>query len=312
MVLAKPRHVYYLLNKPTGVVSTNRDPEGRPRVIDLVPSDKRLFTIGRLDRSSEGLIIVTNDGELANQMTHPRYGISKTYRAKVLGHPTAETMRQLREGVHLAEGLAQVESLKVRGRHPRGTELEIVLSEGRNREIRRILAKVGHKVQQLRRTAMGPLRLGKLKSGEYRLLTSEEVRLLQRTVKKATGTSTTPKTSSTRSRAVRASQAGDRSRKIAKPGRKPAKRKPVKGKPVKGKAATGRPVKGKPVKGKPVKGKPVRGKPVKGKPVKGRAAKGKRAGDSARTGTVLDYDQPQGASESRRSANKSGGKGKRR
>ena len=188
--LPKPRHVYYLLNKPAGVVSTNRDPEGRPRVIDLVPSDKRLFTIGRLDRSSEGMIIVTNDGELANQLTHPRYGIAKTYRAKVVGVPTSETLQKLRKGVYLAEGMARVSSLTVRGRHKRGSELEIVLTEGRNREIRRILAKVGHKVQHLRRIAIGPVRLGQLKPGEFRELTFDEVKQLRRAVQRMSQTPT--------------------------------------------------------------------------------------------------------------------------
>ncbi len=277
--LAKPRHVYYVLNKPTGVVSTNRDPEGRLRVIDLVPNDKRLFTIGRLDRSSEGMIIVTNDGELANQLTHPRYGIPKTYRAKVLGTPTAETLQKLRSGVRLAEGTARVTSLAIRGRHARGAELEIVLTEGRNREIRRILAKVDHRVQHLRRTAIGAIRLGQLKPGEYRLLSADEVRLLQRAAgtparKTATGRQTgVPSTASGQS--VRSSQAVERAGKSVGGGRKPVKGKPVKGKSVKGKPVKGKPVKGRPVKGNPVKGKPVKGRPVKGKPVKGKPVKGK-------------------------------------
>ena len=182
VVLSKPKQIHYVVNKPTGVVSTNSDPDGRPRVIDLVPDNKRLFTVGRLDRSSEGMIIVTNDGELANRLTHPRYGVSKTYRVKVMGSPTKETLDQLREGVHLAEGLARVHSLRVRGRHTGGVELEIVLTEGRNREIRRVLAKVGHKVQHLRRIAIGPVHMGRLAPGEYRVLTPDELRQLRRTV----------------------------------------------------------------------------------------------------------------------------------
>ena len=181
--LAQPHHVYYLVNKPAGVVSTNRDPDRRTRVIDLVPGDTRLFTIGRLDRSSEGLIIVTNDGELANLLTHPRYGIPKTYRATVLGFPTPETLQKLRTGVHLAEGVAQVAELRAKGRHARGAELEIVLTEGRNREIRRVLARVGHKVLHLRRVAIGPLRLGNLAAGEARRLTGAEVQQLRACVR---------------------------------------------------------------------------------------------------------------------------------
>jgi 23S rRNA pseudouridine2605 synthase len=183
MPLAQSHHVYYLVNKPAGVVSTNRDPDRRTRVIDLVPGDTRLFTIGRLDRSSEGLIIVTNDGELANLLTHPRYGIPKTYRATVLGFPTPETLQKLRTGVHLAEGVAQVAQLRAKGRHARGAELEIVLTEGRNREIRRVLARVGHKVLHLRRVAIGPLRLGNLAAGETRRLTGAEVQQLRACVR---------------------------------------------------------------------------------------------------------------------------------
>lgn len=229
-VLPRPRYVYYLLNKPAGVVSTTRDPEGRPRVIDLVPADKRLFTIGRLDRSSEGLIIVTNDGELTNQLTHPRYGIPKTYRAKVQGTPSPETLRKLRAGVHLAEGLAQVDALKVRGRHGRGQELEIVLTEGRNREIRRILAKVGHKVQYLRRTAIGDIRLGHLKTGEYRVLSPKEIRVLRQAAQSpnAEAGSRQNKSVSTRAKSVKARQAAARSEKPAAPPKKTPSKRPRK------------------------------------------------------------------------------------
>lgn len=183
LVLPRPKHVYFLVHKPMGVVSTSRDPARRMRVIDLVPDQTRMFTVGRLDRSSEGLILVTNDGELANQLTHPRYGIPKTYRAQVLGFPTPETLQKLRKGVYLAEGVARVAELRARGRHPRGAELELVLNEGRNREIRRILARVGHKVLRLRRVALGPLRLGNLMAGESRRLTPAEVQSLRNCVR---------------------------------------------------------------------------------------------------------------------------------
>ncbi len=182
--IARSRRVYYLVNKPVGVVSTNRDPDRRMRVVDLVPGDARLFTIGRLDRSSEGMIIVTNDGELAQLLTHPRYGVPKTYRARVLGFPTPEALRKLRAGVHLADGLARVDQLRSRGRHARGAELEVVLTEGRNREIRRIFARVGHKVLQLRRVAIGPLRMGNLAPGQSRRLTGAEVEQLRRCVER--------------------------------------------------------------------------------------------------------------------------------
>lgn len=182
IVLPSPKLVYYVLNKPTGVVSTNRDPDGRPRVIDLLPSDQRLFPVGRLDRNSEGLILVTNDGELANQLTHPKYGVEKTYAARVAGDMSQETLQSLRRGIRLAEGLARVTSVRVKRRHKQSTDLEIVLREGRNREIRRILARVGHKVLKLTRIAMGSLKLGDLPSGAYRILTPHELRSLRQSV----------------------------------------------------------------------------------------------------------------------------------
>jgi 23S rRNA pseudouridine2605 synthase len=175
--------VYYAVNKPRGVLSTNRDPGARPRVIDLVAdSSARLFPVGRLDMYSEGLILVTNDGELADRLTHPRYGVTKTYRVQVVGTPTEEDLAKLRSGVHLAEGVAQVDRVEIKSQHGKSTILEMVLSEGRNREIRRILARTGHKVLQLVRLAVGPVRLGKLPSGTSRRLTGEELRLLWQTV----------------------------------------------------------------------------------------------------------------------------------
>jgi len=183
--LPKAKLVYYAVNKPTGVVSTNRDPAGRPLVIDLVPSkDARLFTIGRLDASSEGLILVTNDGELANRLTHPRYGVEKTYRVQVAGQPDRAVLAQLRRGIRLAEGVARVDRVRIRSHHKGSTILEMVLREGRNREIRRALAKVGHKVLRLARTAVGPVRLGKLAPGESRPLTRKEIEALRHTAGK--------------------------------------------------------------------------------------------------------------------------------
>jgi 23S rRNA pseudouridine2605 synthase len=177
--LSAGRRVYYAVNKPRGVVSTNRDPAGRTRVVDLVePASARLFAIGRLDLSSEGLILVTNDGELANRLTHPRYGVQKTYLAQVVGHPSQEVLDQLRRGIHLAEGVARAEEVTAKSHHKDSTVLEMVLREGRNREIRRVLAKVGHKVVRLTRIAVGPVRLGKLPPGASRRLTHEEVRAL--------------------------------------------------------------------------------------------------------------------------------------
>ena len=172
--------IYYMVNKPPGVVSTNRDPAGRIRVIDLIQSDVRLFPVGRLDRTSEGLILVTNDGQLANRLTHPRYQVSKTYLARVVGRIRFPEIKKLHEGMHLAEGYAQPESVRIKGHQRQSTDLEIVLREGRNREIRRLLARVGHKVISLRRTAVGNLKLRDLPSGAYRKLTPREVQQLEK------------------------------------------------------------------------------------------------------------------------------------
>jgi 23S rRNA pseudouridine2605 synthase len=179
--LLRPKLVYYAVNKPPDVVSTSRDPAGRPRVIDLVPpGDTRLFAIGRLDLHSEGLILVTNDGQLANRLTHPRYGVRKTYRVLVAGRPTRAVLDQLRRGVHLAEGLARVERIVLKSRHHQSTILEMVLGEGRNREIRRLLARAGHKVLRLVRIAVGPVRLGNLPPGASRRLSRQEITALRR------------------------------------------------------------------------------------------------------------------------------------
>ncbi|HEV3138574.1 MAG TPA: pseudouridine synthase [Pirellulales bacterium] len=177
--LRKTRLVYFLVNKPAGVVSTNSDPSGRPRVIDLVAYPGRLFTVGRLDMSSEGLILVTNDGELANRLTHPRYGVEKTYQVEVAGALERQELDKLHKGVHLAEGFARVVSAKIKHQYKQSTLLEIVLNEGRNREIRRLLARVGHKAMRLKRIALGPVRLADLPSGQVRPLLREELKSLR-------------------------------------------------------------------------------------------------------------------------------------
>jgi 23S rRNA pseudouridine2605 synthase len=178
--ITRSKLVYYLVNKPMGVVSTNYDPAGRPRVIDLLPpAQERLFTVGRLDLSSEGLILVTNDGELANQLAHPRYGVEKTYHVLVAGKPEPDVLEKLRTGVHLAEGFAKAVSATVRTEFKQSTMLEIVLNEGKNREIRRLLAKVGHKVMRLKRVALGPVRLRDMEAGGFRPVRGEELKLLR-------------------------------------------------------------------------------------------------------------------------------------
>ncbi len=182
-LLPKPKLVYYAIHKPTGVVTTARDPAGRPRVIDLLPPGAgRVFTVGRLDLASEGLILATNDGELANQLTHPKHGVEKTYIVQVAGHVEPEVLAQLRRGAYLSEGFAHAVDARIKGKLKRSTLLEMVLDEGRNREVRRLLARVGHKVQRLTRVAVGPIRLGDMPRGAHRRLSPEEVRKLHQAV----------------------------------------------------------------------------------------------------------------------------------
>lgn len=179
--LVAQRKSYFAVHKPVGIVSTNHDPSGRPRVIDLLPpSAGRVYTVGRLDMSSEGLILVTNDGELADRLTHPRYGVAKTYHVVVAGQISADELARLQRGVHLAEGFAKVEGAHIKKAQKQSSLLEIVLREGRNREIRRLLARAGHKVLRLKRVAIAGLRLADLPSGAYRMLRADEIRDLRR------------------------------------------------------------------------------------------------------------------------------------
>jgi 23S rRNA pseudouridine2605 synthase len=176
----RQRHVYWLVNKPKGYLSTNYDPAGRPRVIDLllhVP--ERVYTVGRLDEASEGLMLLTNDGELAQRLTHPRFGVEKTYVVVVAGSPTQAELDKLVQGVWISDGKVRAKRVKRLGKRGHSTVLEIVLAEGKNREIRRMLAKLGHKVMQLERVAIGPVKLGKLRSGKSRRLSPWELAVLQ-------------------------------------------------------------------------------------------------------------------------------------
>jgi 23S rRNA pseudouridine2605 synthase len=173
--------VYLLLHKPAGYLSTAHDPEGRPTVLDLAPRDTRLYPVGRLDVDSEGLLLLTNDGELANRLTHPRYEQDKEYSVLVAGQPTAETLDRLRQGLWLAEdqavGHAEASIVAVT---EQGTWLRVILHEGRKRQIRRMLTVVGHPVRRLIRVRMGPLTLGDLEPGRWRRLAPGEVRQLKR------------------------------------------------------------------------------------------------------------------------------------
>lgn len=174
------RPVYWLVNKPRGYLCTNHDPAGRPRAIDLIPHvEQRVYTVGRLDENSEGLLLLTNDGDLAFRLMHPRFGVEKTYMVQVAGFPTKDDLQTLLRGVYLAEGKVRAKHVKRLKKQGDSTWLRIVLSEGKNREIRRMLAKCGHKVIRLRRTALGPIELGDLRKGKSRRLSREELEALR-------------------------------------------------------------------------------------------------------------------------------------
>jgi 23S rRNA pseudouridine2605 synthase len=169
---------YYVLNKPPGVVTTLRDPQGRRTITEFIPSGPRVFPVGRLDRDSEGLLLLTNDGELANRLTHPRYGVEKEYLAEVEGTPSDRALARLVRGVELEDGVARaISARRVGGARGRGA-IRVVMGEGRKREVRRMLAAVGLPVQRLVRLRMGPLRLGHLRPGQIRPLEPDEIRKL--------------------------------------------------------------------------------------------------------------------------------------
>ena len=168
--------VYYLLNKTTGVVATASDPQGRPTVVEQVPDEPRVYPVGRLDLETEGLLILTNDGELTHRLTHPSFGVEKEYIAHVGGKPSRGALRKLREGVELDDGMtapAQASLLQ-------DGVIRLVIHEGRNRQVRRMCDAVGHPVKRLVRSRIGPLQDTKLAPGAWRELTTEEIRRLER------------------------------------------------------------------------------------------------------------------------------------
>jgi 23S rRNA pseudouridine2605 synthase len=170
--------VSYLLNKPPGVVTTLSDPQGRPTVVSLVPSEPRVFPVGRLDYDSEGLLVLTNDGELTQLLTHPSHGVPKAYLAEVVGVPTAGELRALREGVELDDGPTAPARVAIVGTQPSGAALELVIHEGRNRQVRRMCEAIGHPVNRLVRTRIGPISDARLAPGAWRVLRADEVRAL--------------------------------------------------------------------------------------------------------------------------------------
>ena len=170
------RHV--LLNKPRGTIATARDPEGRPTVVDLVGGDIRIVPVGRLDRDTTGVLLLTNDGPLAHRLAHPRYGVEKTYVADVVGEPADAVVTALAEGIELDDGPTAPALVRRLG----PSRLELVLHEGRNRQVRRMLESVGHPIVKLRRARYAGLAPGRLRPGDWRDLTRDEVRSLRRLV----------------------------------------------------------------------------------------------------------------------------------
>jgi 23S rRNA pseudouridine2605 synthase len=170
------KRVMYMVNKPAGIVSTAKDPQDRQTVVALVPSNQRLYPVGRLDFDTTGLILLTNDGDLAHKLTHPSFEVPRTYRARVANPPVHEpALRALREGVLLEDGMtAPAKVRKLSSGH-----LELTIHEGRKRQVKRMLEEVGHRVYTLERVAFGPLRLGSLEQGSYRQLSEAEVERLR-------------------------------------------------------------------------------------------------------------------------------------
>ncbi|MFN8051090.1 MAG: pseudouridine synthase [Acidimicrobiales bacterium] len=174
----KPGLVHYLLNKPAGVVTTASDTHGRPTVVELVPDEPRVFPVGRLDAETEGLLLLTNDGDLTHRLTHPSFGVPKEYLAEVVGEPSRGALRQLRQGVTLEDGVTAPATASLLAPNL----VRLVIHEGRNRQVRRMCEAVGHPVVRLVRTRIGPLTDTTLAPGEWRPLTQAEVRSLERAV----------------------------------------------------------------------------------------------------------------------------------
>ena len=184
-----PDAVYYVLNKPAGYVTTAHDPEGRPTVVELVPPEPRVFPVGRLDLDTEGLLLLTNDGELTHRLTHPSFGIEKEYLAEVEGTPSRGALRRLREGVELDDG--PTAPAKVSLVPP--NVVRLVIHEGRNRQVRRMCAAIGHPVLRLVRVRIGPIAIGTLAPGSWRALEPSEVLALAAAAHPPAGPSPSPR-----------------------------------------------------------------------------------------------------------------------
>ncbi len=184
-LISPEKPVYVLLNKPAGYLCTTDDPLNRKTVLDLIPGVReRVFPVGRLDEDTEGLVVVTNDGTLANVLTHPRYGVRKTYSARVRGRMTDEAVRELKQGVYLPDGKAVAEQVEVRRHKGDESTVTLVVREGRNHIVKKMLKRVGFPVRKLKRTRIEFLTLHRLSRGAYRPLTGKEIRLLQSLAKR--------------------------------------------------------------------------------------------------------------------------------
>jgi 23S rRNA pseudouridine2605 synthase len=179
-ITGREMRVYLALNKPINYVSTARDPEGRPTVLDLVPRRERIYPIGRLDWDTEGLLLLTNDGTLANRLMHPRFGVEKEYHALVQGYPDPRALDRLAAGVELEDGRSEPAGVRRLRQDRAGLWLSITIHEGRNRQVRRMLEAIGHPAKRLVRVRLGPIEIGDLPAGRFRYLGSDEVAALQR------------------------------------------------------------------------------------------------------------------------------------
>ena len=178
--ISAARKVYFLLNKPKGVICTNSDPQGRTKAIDLIRAPERIFCVGRLDVETTGIILLSNDSELANKLTHPRYGLPKTYVVGVKGQITGEQIEKLKKGIWLAEGKTGRASAKILKRGHKESLIEVTIRQGLNRQVRRMLAKVGLPVRSLKRTRIGKLTSRGLGVGKFRTLTGGEIAYLEK------------------------------------------------------------------------------------------------------------------------------------
>ena len=187
------KKVYFLLNKPRGVICTNSDPQGRRIAVDMIPVNERLFCVGRLDADTTGAIIITNDNELANRLTHPRYELPKTYEVLVKGSVGGEMLEKLKKGVWLSEGKTERSGIRVIKRGPEESLIEMTIKQGRNRQVRRMLIRVGLKVKRLKRTQIGVITLRGIGVGKFKPLTPKQISYLKRTTQSPVVRETAPR-----------------------------------------------------------------------------------------------------------------------